>query len=88
MTFSEWKKSFYTRLASTSNAKHSKSQSLQPKQKKPRNRNIGSQTFSNGTPFVGPVLSPTKSHSIISLANQIWHNAAWTKWLLLKLVQS
>jgi len=44
------------------------SQSLQPKQKKPYN--TGSQTFSDGTPFVGPMLSPTKSHSIVSLANQ------------------
>jgi len=31
--------------------------------------NIGFQTFSDGTSFVGPMLSPTKSHSIISLAN-------------------
>jgi len=38
--------------------------------------------------FVGPVLSPTKSHSIICLANQTWYNAAWTKWLLFKLEQS
>jgi len=35
--------------------------------------NIGSQSFSDGTPFVGPVLSPTKSHSITSLANRTWH---------------
>jgi len=62
------------------------SQSLQPKQKKPYN--TGSQTFSDGTPFVGPMLSPTKSHSIVSLVNQTWHNAAWTKWLLFKLEQS
>jgi len=27
-------------------------------------------TFSDGTPFASPVLSPTKSHSIIGLANQ------------------
>jgi len=54
-------KNFYTGLASTSTTweKHSKSQSLQPKQKKPYN--IGSQTFSDGTPFVDPILSPTKS---------------------------
>jgi len=27
-------------------------------------------TFSDGKPFVGPVLSPAKSHPIISLASQ------------------
>jgi len=46
------------------------------------NLNRRNHTRFDGTPFVGPVLSPTKSHSIISLANQTWHNAAWTKWLL------
>jgi len=37
--------------------KNSESQSLQPKPNKPCND--GSQTFSDGIPFVGPVLSPT-----------------------------
>jgi len=53
------KKIFYTRLDSTVHPMHnrnSKSQFLQPKQKKPCN--IGSKTFSDGTPFMGPVLSP------------------------------
>jgi len=55
-------------LVEAMHAKNIASQSLQPQQKKPYN--IGSQTFSDGTPFVGPVLSPTKPHSVISLVNQ------------------
>jgi len=50
-----------TNLATVVQAKHNQShKSLQPKHKKPCNN--ASQAFSDGEPFVGPVLLPRTQH--------------------------